>query len=154
MKADEHIGFHLRTADVLARRYTNSLNEESSVELLTGMQGWVIGYIYDHQSVDVFQRDLEGVFSVRRSTMTNMLKLMEKNGYITRQSVAQDARLKKIVLTQKAVLNHERVMANIRATEDRIAEGLTPEEIESFLRIVKKIEKNLDIENNRNGGTL
>ena len=45
-------------------------------------------------------------------------------------------------------------MENIQATERKIIEGLTQEEIAFFLRIIKKIEKNLDTENNQNGGTL
>ena len=45
-------------------------------------------------------------------------------------------------------------MQNIQATERKIIEGLTQEEIDVFLHIIKKIEKNLDTENSQNGGTL
>lgn len=154
MGREDHIGFHLRTADVLAKRFRDSLSEINPVERLTGVQGWVIGYLYEHRDSDIFQRDLEAVFSVRRSTMTNMLQLMEKNGFITREAVSHDARLKKIVLTPKAISTHEHVMQNIQATERKIIEGLTQEEIDVFLHIIKKIEKNLDTENSQNGGTL
>lgn len=154
MGREDHIGFHLRTADVLAKRFQDSLSEINPVERLTGVQGWVIGYLYEHRDSDIFQRDLEAVFSVRRSTMTNMLQLMEKNGFITREAVSHDARLKKIVLTPKAISTHEHVMQNIQATERKIIEGLTQEEIDVFLHIIKKIEKNLDTENSQNGGTL
>ncbi len=34
--------------------------------------------------------------------MTGILKLMEKNGYIYRESAKQDARLKQIIPTEKA----------------------------------------------------
>lgn len=154
MKEAEHLGFHLRTADVLVKRYRDKLGESSPMPLPTGMQGWVIGYLYNHQQQDVFQRDLESVFSVRRPTMSNILQLMEKNGYITRMNVEHDARLKKIILTPKAISDHEHVMENIRTTEAKIVEGLTQEEIDSFLEIIKKIEKNLDTENTRSGGTI
>lgn len=154
MGREDHIGFHLRTAEVLAKRFRDSLGEINPSERLTGVQGWVVGYLYEHREIDVFQRDLEAVFSVRRSTMTNMLQLMEKNGYITRESVSHDARLKKIVLTPKAASTHEHVMETIRATEQKIIEGLTQEEIDTFLRIIKKIEKNLGMEDHPNGGTL
>ncbi len=154
MGRDEHIGFHLRTADVLAKRFRESLGELNPVERLTGLQGWVVGYLYEHRDADVFQRDLESVFSVRRSTMTNILQLMEKNGYIKRESVYHDARLKKIILLPKAISSHEYVMQTIRETERKIAEGLTQEEIDTFLHIIKKIEKNLDTKHYQDGGTL
>ena len=35
--------------------------------------------------------------------MTNMLKSLEKNGYIVRTPMENDARLKRIELTQKAL---------------------------------------------------
>ena len=104
MGREDHIGFHLRTADVLAKRFRDSLSEINPAERLTGVQGWVVGYLYEHREADVFQRDLEAVFSVRRSTMTNMLQLMEKNGYITRESVSHDARLKKLCSRPKPFL--------------------------------------------------
>ncbi|MBQ1503926.1 MAG: MarR family transcriptional regulator [Oscillospiraceae bacterium] len=154
MEGDNHIGFHLRTVSVLTRRFRDQLADRDCVEQLTGMQGWVVGYIYDHRDRDIFQRDLESVFSVRRSTMTNMLKLLEKNGFITRESVEHDARLKKILLTPKAILNHEHVIANLKTTEEKLCEGLTQEEIETFLRIIRKIERNLDSENPKDGGNL
>ncbi len=151
MEGDNHIGFHLRTVSVLTRRLRDQLADRDCVEQLTGMQGWVIGYIYDHRDTAIFQRDLESVFSVRRSTMTNMLKLLEKNGFITRESVEHDARLKKILLTPKAILNHEHVIANLKTIEEKICEGLTQQEIETFLRIIRKIERNL---NSEDGGNL
>ena len=49
------------------------------------MQGWIIDYIYDRGNDPVFQRDIEKEFTIRRSTATELLKLMEKNGLITRQ---------------------------------------------------------------------
>ncbi len=154
MDGNNHIGFHLRTVSVLTRRFRDQLADRDCVERLTGMQGWVIGYIYDHRDQDIFQRDLESVFSVRRSTMTNMLKLLEKNGYITRESVEHDARLKKILLTPKAISNHEHVIANFKATERKLCEGLSEEEKETFLRIIRKIEKNLESDNPQDGGNL
>ena len=144
----KHIGFHIRIVSILINRYRDRLNESNPVERLTGTQGWVQRYLYEHQNVDVFQRDLENVFSVRGATMTNMLKLMEKNGFITRESVPHDARLKKIVLTQKAIENHERVMQNVRTMEDVVSKNLTNEEISEFIRIIQKIEKTLENETN------
>ena len=63
------------------------------------MQGWIIGYLYQNRDKEVFQRDIQEQFSIRRSTVTGILQLMEKNGLITRSSVERDARLKKLELT-------------------------------------------------------
>ena len=71
----------------------------------------------------MFQRDLQAHFSVRRSTVTGLLQLMEKKGLITRSSVAQDARLKKIQLTPRAIQHHERIVASIQSVENRISQA-------------------------------
>ena len=57
---------------------------------------------------------------------------MEKNGFLLREPVAYDARLKKLVLTPKALAVHEGVISRIRATEARITKDVTPEELEQF----------------------
>ena len=96
------VGFKVRTLSVAIKRAFEASKSRSGFEC-TGTHGWVIGYLYDNRDRDVFQRDIEKQFSVRRPTMTEILKLMEKNGLITRQSVSYDARLKKIVLTNKGI---------------------------------------------------
>lgn len=42
----------------------------------------------------IFQKDLETEFCIGRSTVTNILNLMEKKGFVRRESVSYDARLK------------------------------------------------------------
>ena len=72
------------------------------VEEATGVQGRLIGFLYNRTKTgDVFQRDIEESFNIRRSTVTGMLKTMEQNGLITRCGVSGDARLKKIMLTKQ-----------------------------------------------------
>ena len=70
-------------------------------------------------------------------------QLMEKNGLIRRESVAQDARLKRIVLTQKARDLHRQIEADILAFESNLARGISEEEQEVFLRVAKKMQENL-----------
>ncbi len=91
----------------------------------------------------MFQRDIEKAFSISRSSVTVTLQLMEKNGLIRRESVAQDARLKRIVLTQKARDLHRQIEADILAFESNLARGISEEEQEVFLRVSKKMQENL-----------
>ena len=109
----------------------------------TGMHGYLLRYLYENQERDVFQRDIEKAFSISRSSVTVTLQLMEKNGLIRRESVAQDARLKRIVLTQKARDLHRQIEADILAFESNLARGISEEEQEVFLRVAKKMQENL-----------
>ena len=139
------IGFELKVLSNMIKRKIAAIKATEDAEQLTGMHGWIIGYLYDRREVkDVFQRDIEADFTIRRSTATGILQLMEKNGLIYRESVSYDARLKKIVLTPKAIAAHEATMKAIHQMENNIKNGLTEDEIEQFFIIVDKIKKNVE----------
>ena len=117
----------------------------------TAYHGRIIGYLYGHRDTDVFQRDIENHFGIRRSTVTKVLQAMESNGLITRTAVLSDARLKKLTLTEKAIDMHGHFREEIDNFEKTLSEGLTEEELESFFRITEKIYNNL-LEKERNDG--
>ena len=95
MEYREDIGFQIRTLSHLVKRTVDQAAFDGVDDHPTGVQGWIIGYLYRNRDKEVFQRDIQEQFSIRRSTVTGILQLMEKNGLITRRSVEQDARLKK-----------------------------------------------------------
>ena len=74
-----------------------------------------------------------------------MLKLMETNGLIEKEPVPYDARLKKIVLTDKAIEIHNQIEQNINKLEESISRGITPEETEIFYKVLDKIKANLEV---------
>jgi DNA-binding MarR family transcriptional regulator len=138
------VGPEIKTLSNMIKRRIDSSKVISEVDKLTGMHGWFIGYLYNHSDRDIFQRDIEEEFSIRRSTATGILQLMEKNGLITREPVKQDARLKKLVLTPKAIAVHEEITGEIEKIESDLIKGLTEEEIETFLSLINKMKKNME----------
>lgn len=144
MEHRDEIGFQIRTLSNLIKRQVDQIVFQGQEKPATGMHGWVIGYLYENRDKDVFQRDLQEQFSIRRSTVTGILQLMEKNGLIIRTSVDEDARLKKITLTPKAIEMHEQVGRGIRAVENKISAGLTPEERKTFVELCEKIRANIE----------
>ncbi len=129
----------IRRVDNLIFRKINQFARENGVEQATPMHGWIIEYLYRHRDAAVFQRDIEREFSITRSTVTNILQLMERKGYIARQSVAQDARLKQLVLTEKGRQFHENTMLALHQTDEYVASLLTEEENTELLRLLNKL---------------
>ena len=77
------IGFQIKTvSNLIGRRFHEGSNKDKTNEL-TGMQRWIIRFIYINRDRDVFQKDIEKEFNVRRSTATGMLQLLVKNGYLS-----------------------------------------------------------------------
>lgn len=145
MERPRKIGFAIKMLSNLLKRRIDISVSRVATDGITGMQCMVIGFIYrNSEKKDVFQKDIENEFNIRRSTATGILQLMVKNGLITRESVSHDARLKKLVLTEKALGIHRNIDAAITQMEDRISSGLTDEEIEVFFRIIDKISKNIE----------
>ena len=128
----------IRRVDNLIFRRINQFARANGVEQATPMHGWIIEYLYRHRDEPVFQRDIEREFSITRSTVTNILQLMERKGYIRRLSVPQDARLKQLVLTEEGVLFHEKTMLSFHQTDDYVAGLLTEEENAELLRLLNQ----------------
>lgn len=130
------------------RRLLNHINRYSEQRMpkdrhITQAQGRVIGFIKHHPDKPVFQRDLEQVFQIRRSTASAMLKTMEKNDLILREPVPGDARLKRLRLTPRAEAFSDRVECEIALTDDVITRGVSDQEMRAFLHTIEIFEENL-----------
>lgn len=147
MKERNDIGFKVRILSNLIKRDVEKSKNELGFELPKGINGWAITYFFDNRKKDVFQKDFESEFSIRRSTASAILKTMEQNGFITRESVDYDARLKKIVLTEKAINIHKAVLNNRDEREERLRQGLTETEIENFLKTADRLIRNMEESN-------
>ncbi len=141
MEGPRHISFVIRHLNhIMDRSFCTMNNEEQNA---TAYHGRIIGYLFERRDTDVFQKDIENRFGIRRSTVTKLLQLMESNGLITRTSVLSDARLKKITLTEKAVSMHEHFRHEIDCFEEALSEGITPEELDIFFSVTEKVYNNL-----------
>ena len=69
---------------------------------------------------------------------------LERKGYIERQSVPQDARLKMLVLTAKGLEFHEKTMLSLHQTDEFVAGLLTEEENTELLRLLNKLKNGLN----------
>ena len=69
---------------------------------------------------------------------------METNGYLIRQPVLRDGRLKKLVLTAKAMEIHDRISEQILRTENQLVLDFTEEEKAELMRLLRKMSDNLD----------
>ncbi len=108
------------------------------------MQGRIIGFLARNRDRDIFQKDIEEEFCIARSTVTGLLKQMEKDGMVQRKSVDKDARLKKVTLTDTFYKNMEEKFRKMHdIIDERLCRGLSEEELRDFCRIVDIMRKNV-----------
>lgn len=136
------VGFEIKKLSNLIKKRIDYLSRESG---LTGFQGYLMGYLLKEGGKrDLFQRDVEKHLEISRASVTSILQLLEKNGFILRESVKNDARLKKIVVTEKGVQANNRILESLDRMEVNLADGISPEEMEVFISVMERIKNNLE----------
>lgn len=136
---EQHIGKRIRIISNLVRRKIDNVLSQKGMEL-TSSQARIISFVYRQIPLrNVYQRDIEMEFDIRRSTATNTLQLLEKSGYISRVSVDEDARLKKILLTEKGIGICEVIRGSISEVEGGLKNIYTTEELTELFYLLDKL---------------
>ncbi|MBB6733263.1 MarR family winged helix-turn-helix transcriptional regulator [Cohnella zeiphila] len=87
------------------------------------------------------QKELHEKLRIRPASLTNVLDLLVAGGWVVRRQDAQDARVKRIYLTDSGKAQ-ESVCADILAEiERRTRKDLAPEETAMMLMWLKKVER-------------
>lgn len=136
------IGIELRALNNAVRRYLEYNGPPQSGDNLTCSNAWIIGYIARAEG-DVFQKQLEEEFGVTRSTVSRVVKLLEKKGVVRRVGVLSDARVKKLVLTEKGREMAAAMYDNSVNMEARLTDGFTDEELIRLKEYMRRMRKNL-----------
>lgn len=142
MNHQNTVGHKLR---VINKEIRNNMEEKkvANGDDLTPMQRWTIGFLYDHQGEEIYQKDIEELFSVSRATTSNILSLMEKKGLIERTQVEHDARRKCLRLTENSKKMMHQVEQDVREMEERILLGMTEKEKKQFHEYLDRVIQNL-----------
>lgn len=142
MSEIKHIG---RKINILSHKIKRKIGKVGLEYGISSMQAKILGFIYFNSSKrDIFQKTIEEEFDIRRSSVTSVLTLMEKNELIKRVSVSEDARLKKIMITDKGIEVNKLVYKQIQEIEGIIESNLSEEELNSFISILERLTQKIN----------
>ncbi len=110
---------------------------------MTVSQLSTMGYLAMREGSDVYQRDIETFFHLRRSTVSSLLNTLERKGLLQREPVPHDARLKKLVLTEAGLALSTQALSVMRRMNQVLIQGLTPEEVVQLSGLLGKVEATL-----------
>ena len=131
--------------NLLSRMLKRRLNVTLQGLGITAIQSRVMFYIMDHcLEGPVFQRDVEQVFSLSRSTATGILQQLEEKDLLRRDTVPSDARLKSSRLAPRAAVLDAEVRAGLRQTEVLLTRGLAEGQVQLFKETLAAMIRNLD----------
>ena len=139
----ETVHYELRSLSHLIYRFIENLPNKKKIESMTGTNGCIIGYLTENSDHDVFQKDIEKAFGITRSTASKVINLMEQKGLVERQSVSYDARLKKIVMTDKSKAISHLMAEDMDLVESILTDGFSSEEKKALYNYLKRMKQNL-----------
>ena len=138
-----HMGRLIHMLSHQMKRNSNGMESVIGNDELTVMQKHVLKFVLlESLHRDLYQKDIEEEFQIRKSTVTGILKLMEKNGYIYRESAKQDARLKQIIPTEKAEKIRPAILKSIEEGEAKMLRGIPKEDVELCKQVLWQMYEN------------
>lgn len=105
---------------------------------LTSQQARTIGYIDKHPGA--IQRDVADAFKRRGASISNMLKNLERDGYIERKRSPTNDRTKVLYITEKGKQVITEVDDIFKTIEKKLVENMDDLEVSKLLTLLKKIK--------------
>lgn len=144
---EHRIGMEIRVLSKYMGRYLDDIHGIDC--MLSGPQGLILIYLCENDE-EVYQKGIEKYFNIRRSTATGLLNSLEKNGYITKEPVENDKRMKKIKATEHAYSTVEKIDNHVIQLEKIMLDGIDEKEVKQFRNTISKMTLNL-VKESKNG---
>lgn len=135
----------------LLRELTIAIHRNIGVELsehelgdMKGPQSMALGYLIRASAQDeIYVKDLEKYMKIRKSTASELVSRLEKNGYVKTEKSQKDGRLKRLIVTEEGHEAHDRILQFLQEIDDRLVEGLSKEEVDTFVNLLDRLIQNM-----------
>ncbi len=98
---ERRIGLEIRKLQQIIKHRIEKDRAQDKMNI-THCQSRILLHI-SKQDAPVYQKDIEEFLHIRRSTATEILNVLERNGYIVRKRAEHDGRLKEISITPQSL---------------------------------------------------
>lgn len=143
MDYKDNVAFALRELSIAMARYFGHMNKDCPHDHPSGIQIGILDYLEKNKNKDIFQKDLEKEFMMRRPTASRVLARMETSDYIQRVSVPYDGRLKKIIINPEVFKKRDHPNKRMEQFNRELTNGLSEKEIEQFIQITTTMKNNI-----------
>ena len=137
--------YQIKNLNHIIVRYCSS-QKDLKENLPTPAQMQILDFIRKNQNNKIYQRDIGQNLGLRRATLSEILKTMEKNNLISRISDNKDTRIKEIILSDKALISFETVKKTLNNVEKTIIRGIDQKDLDIFLSVLTKMNQNIEKE--------
>jgi len=118
-------------------------------KIMNYSQGFILRVVLESEDTGekVYQKDLEKILNIRKSTLSGILDTMEKNKIIKRVPDLT-SRGNIIELSDEMKKCKEELLEKIKKVEENLTTGISEEDLEAFFRVIDGMKKNIGKEEN------
>ena len=140
---ERKVAFEIKRLDNLINRKILKYLKKENIKNISHVQAEILRYLYVNRDNTVYQSDIEKEADIRRSTVSGILKTMEKNGLIKRIDSKKDTRKKEFTVTNLSVKRHDEMNIKVKKFEKELLNGISLEEKKVFFKVIDKLADNL-----------
>jgi DNA-binding MarR family transcriptional regulator len=131
-----------KRTEIPATRYAiNYLKREMALDL-SPIQCEIF-ILLEENGGSMTQRDLEDQLDLSKSTLSGVLRTMEKNGFVEKVASDTDRRIMVVTLTDEGGEIYSEAMKRFEELDRKIFDGLDEEEMAALSKALVKIRNNI-----------
>lgn len=126
---------HLKKLHQLFAKFSKDSN-------LTLQQAHILLYLAHHPGS--IQKEIADNFNLRKSSITSIVKNLEKEDYITRKIDPESARNKRVYLTKKGEKEINKLYQIFAFIDTSLGQALTEDELDDLTKLISKLNDHID----------
>lgn len=137
------IGFEIKALNnMIAKKLAKETKATIDCQV-SHVQIKIIHYLVKNQNKIIFQKDIEKALLVSRATVSGILNTMEKNQFIKRLNSKEDARMKQIKLTEKALSLADLFQKKAIQFDKLLGDNISSRDLNTFFKVIDQMKINV-----------
>ena len=116
---------------------TNNSNRPKPLQIA------ILAFLIDNENEVIYQKDLENEFQISKAAISDVLYNMENNNMIKKVQEENDARKKRIILTEESYEKYRHMKEAKKEAINSILKGISEDDIKKFLEVTEKLKENM-----------
>lgn len=133
--------------NAISRYFFYNLKTDNSFPPPSPIQVGILRYLIENKGKDIYQKDLENIFKVRRASISGVLQTLEKRGLIEKVISEKDGRTNKIIFTEKAIKRQEEANEYLSTLQAKLTKNIPNEKLDVFYEVIEQMINNIEKDN-------
>ncbi len=143
MEIKQSLGNQMRILNNYIRQVGCKRGENMAMQNITMLHMEILSYLLDHQSQPVFQKEIEGEIEIGKSTLSEVINVMEKKDLLKRIPLKTDGRYRELILTETGKKIATLFEEEVEKFNEKLCAGISDEELKICINIIERMTENV-----------